>query len=130
MPSSQRLSRGPVFRSTDTEDAPMSIQLSEAAAERVGGYLREQPGSIGLRFGVRKTGCSGWAYVVDITDHIEQDDSVFESRGIKVLVNPDSLPLVTGTEIDYIRQGLNQSFAFRNPNVTNECGCGESFTVS
>lgn len=108
----------------------MSIQLSEAAAERVSGYLREKPGSIGLRFGVKRTGCSGWAYVVDITDHIEGSDTVFESQGIKVLDNPDSLPLVAGTQIDFIKQGLNQSFAFRNPNVTNECGCGESFTVS
>jgi iron-sulfur cluster assembly protein len=108
----------------------MSIQLSEAAAERVSGYLRDKPGSIGLRFGVKRTGCSGWAYVVDITDQIDSSDAVFESHGIKVLVNPDSLALVDGTEIDFVKQGLNQSFAFRNPNVTNECGCGESFTVS
>ncbi len=108
----------------------MTIQLSETAAERVGGYLRDQPGSVALRFGVRRTGCSGWAYVVNITDTIDSADSIFESRGIKVVVNPDSLPLVTGTEIDFVKQGLNQSFAFRNPNVSNECGCGESFTVS
>jgi iron-sulfur cluster assembly protein len=108
----------------------MSIQLSEAAAERVSGYLRDKPGSVGLRFGVKRTGCSGWAYVVDITDQIDSADAVFESHGIKVLVNPDSLALVDGTEIDFVKQGLNQSFAFRNPNVTNECGCGESFTVS
>jgi len=108
----------------------MSIQLSEAAAERIGGYLRDKPGAIGLRFGVRRTGCSGWAYVVDITDHVDPIDTVFETRGIKVLVNPDSLPLVSGTEIDFVKQGLNQSFAFRNPNVTHECGCGESFTTA
>ncbi len=108
----------------------MSIQLSESAAERVSDYLREKPGSIGLRFGVKRTGCSGWAYVVDIIDHIDNTDSVFESHGIKVIVNPDSLALVAGTQIDFVKQGLNHSFAFRNPNVTNECGCGESFTVS
>lgn len=108
----------------------MSIQLSESAAERVGGYLRDKPGSVGLRFGVRRTGCSGWAYVVDVADSIDGSDTVFESRGIKVLVNPDSLALVSGTQIDFVKQGLNQSFSFRNPNVTNECGCGESFTVS
>ena len=108
----------------------MSIQLSEAAAERVQGYLRESPGALGLRFGVKRTGCSGWAYVVDIASAIDDADRVFESRGIKVLVNPDSLAFVDGTEIDFVKQGLNQSFAFRNPNVANECGCGESFTVS
>ena len=118
------------FAFDDCSEVFVSIQLSAAAAERVHGYLRDKPGSVGLRFGVRRTGCSGWAYVVDITDRIDGTDAVFESHGIKVLVNPDSLPLVAGTEIDFVRQGLNQSFSFRNPNVTNECGCGESFTVS
>jgi iron-sulfur cluster assembly protein len=125
-----RTLRRQAFAFDDCSEVSVSIQLSAAAAERVQGYLRDKPGSVGLRFGVRRTGCSGWAYVVDITDRIDGADTVFESHGIKVLVNPDSLPLVTGTEIDFVRQGLNQSFAFRNPNVTNECGCGESFTVS
>lgn len=108
----------------------MGIQLSESAAERVSGYLRDQPGSVGLRFGVKKTGCSGFAYVVDITDKVGANDQVFESRGVKVLVDAESLPLIDGTEIDFTRQGLNAQFVFRNPNVAAECGCGESFTVA
>lgn len=108
----------------------MGIQLSESAAERVSGYLREQPNAVGLRFGVKKTGCSGFAYVVDITESVGANDQVFESRGVKVFVDTDSLPLIDGTEIDYTRQGLNSQFVFRNPNVAGECGCGESFTVA
>lgn len=107
----------------------MSIQLSESAAERVSDYLSSQPGAVGLRFGVKRTGCSGWAYVIDIAGRVEDDDTVFESHGIKVLVSFDSLDLVSGTEIDFVKNGLNQNFAFRNPNVTGECGCGESFTT-
>lgn len=108
----------------------MSIQLSESAAERVSGYLRDKPDAIGLRFGVKKTGCSGFAYVVDLTDTRSANDRVFESHGIKVFVDALSLPLIDGTEIDYAKQGLNAQFVFRNPNVAGECGCGESFTVS
>lgn len=108
----------------------MSIQLSESAAERVSGYLRDKPDAIGLRFGVKKTGCSGFAYVVDLTDTRSANDQVFESHGIKVFVDASSLPLIDGTEIDYAKQGLNAQFVFRNPNVAGECGCGESFTVA
>jgi iron-sulfur cluster assembly protein len=108
----------------------MSIQLSESAAARVSGYLNERPDAVGLRFGVRKTGCSGFAYVVDLTSSVAENDRVFESRGVKVFVDPDSLPLIDGTEIDYAREGLNSQFVFRNPNVSGECGCGESFTVT
>ena len=108
----------------------MSIALSESAAERVTGYLRDRPDAIGLRFGVKKTGCSGFAYVVDLTDAALDNDRVFESRGVKVLVDADSLPLLDGTEIDYAKMGLNAQFIFRNPNVSGECGCGESFTVA
>ncbi len=108
----------------------MSIALSESAAERVAGYLRERPAAIGLRLGVKKTGCSGFAYVVDLTDDARDGDQVFESRGVKVLVDADSLPFLDGTEIDYAKTGLNAQFVFRNPNVSGECGCGESFTVA
>lgn len=108
----------------------MAIQLSESAAERVGGYLRDKPEALGLRFGVRKTGCSGFAYVVDLVDEVGADDQVFESRGIKVIVASDSLAMVDGTEIDFAKQGLGAQFVFRNPNVSAECGCGESFTTA
>lgn len=107
----------------------MGIQLSESAAERVSGFLRENPDALGLRFGVRKTGCSGFAYIVDLTDAVGAQDQVFESRGIKVIVDEASLPLIDGTEIDFAKQGLGAQFVFRNPNVSAECGCGESFTT-
>ena len=82
-----------------------------------------------MRVGVRKTGCSGWAYTLDLADKIEPEDAVFEDDGLKIVVSTDSLDLVDGSEIDYVSEGLNHSFRFRNPNVTGECGCGESFTV-
>jgi iron-sulfur cluster assembly protein len=107
----------------------MSITLTEAAAERVRGYLDEQPGKTALRFGVRRTGCSGWAYAVDLAEAGRDGDAVFEDRGITVLVDADSLALVDGTQIDFVKQGLGAQFLFRNPNVAAECGCGESFTV-
>ncbi|PIV32342.1 MAG: iron-sulfur cluster assembly protein IscA [Lysobacterales bacterium CG02_land_8_20_14_3_00_62_12] len=107
----------------------MSIQLSLSAAERVRSYLRDRPLAQGLRFGVKHSGCSGWAYQIDLADQAEAGDTVFESQGIQIFVNPDSLVLVAGTEIDFVSQGLNQGFAFRNPNATAQCGCGESFTI-
>lgn len=108
----------------------MSISLTDSAAERVRGYLAEQPDRIGLRFGVRRTGCSGWAYSVDLAQAANPDDAVFEDRGVRILVDPASLPLVDGTCIDFVRRGLNSQFLFRNPNVAAECGCGESFTTA
>ena len=108
----------------------MGIQLSESAAERVSGFLRDKPGALGLRFGVKKTGCSGFAYLVDLTDTVGANDQVFESRGVRVYVDKDSLPMIDGTEIDYAKAGLGAQFVFRNPNVSGECGCGESFTTS
>lgn len=107
----------------------MAIRLTEAAAERARHFIAGKPGALGLRFGVRRTGCSGFAYVVDLADAAGSADSVFEDRGIRVVVDAGSLDLVDGTEIDFIRKGLNAEFVFRNPNVTGECGCGESFTV-
>ncbi len=106
----------------------MSITLTESAANRVRTYLDTSTGQ-GLRFGVRKTGCSGFAYVVDIAAEANADDLVFNSCGIDVFVDPKSLELVAGTTIDFEKQQLAESFTFRNPNVSAECGCGESFTV-
>jgi len=113
----------------ETTQARPAITLSELAARRVAEFI-DREGGVGMRFGVRKTGCSGWAYVVDLAAEATPDDAVFEDRGVRILVDRDSLPLVAGTRIDYVRQGLNHGFEFDNPNVTDECGCGESFAVS
>ena len=107
----------------------MSIRLTESAASRARKFIEASPGALGLRFGVRRTGCSGWAYVVDVADAIAAGDQVFDDHGIRIVVDADSLPLVEGTEIDFEQKGLNAAFAFRNPNVTGACGCGESFAV-
>ena len=107
----------------------MAITLTESAANRVKTYLTRRGKGEGLRVGVRKAGCSGFAYVIDFADSIEPDDHVFEQRGVKVIVNPGSLPYLEGSELDFIKDGLNESFKFRNPNVKDQCGCGESFNV-
>ena len=106
----------------------MSITLTDSAAERVRSFLAQQPDRIGLRLGMRKTGCSGWAYAIDLAQAQHADDTVFEDQGIRILVDADSLPMVTGTRIDFLQQGLGSQFLFRNPNVAAECGCGESVT--
>ena len=108
----------------------MAVTLTPAAVERVRQYLAETPGGIGLRFGVRKSGCSGWAYVVDIATTAQDGDAVFEQDGVAVRVDAQSLAQVEGTEIDFVKTGLNQQFVFRNPRMAAECGCGESFTTS
>ncbi|MBS7455951.1 HesB/IscA family protein [Coralloluteibacterium stylophorae] len=108
----------------------MSIHLTPAAHARVRHYLEVEPGTIGLRFGVKRTGCSGWGYVVDMAREARGDDAVFEQDGVAIRVDPDSLPLVDGTEIDFVKQGLGEQFVFRNPNMKGECGCGESFTTA
>ena len=107
----------------------MAITLAPAALQRVKGYLAETPGAVGLRFGVKRTGCSGWGYVVDLADAPREGDTVFRQDGVAIHVDADSLTLVDGTEIDFLKQGLNEQFVFRNPNVKGECGCGESFTT-
>ena len=105
------------------------ITLTEEAAKRVHSFLEQEPGKIGLRFGVTTTGCNGYAYVVNLADKIADNDEVFEDKGVKVVVDAESLDFLKGTEIDFIKQGLNESFQFRNPQVKGECGCGESFSV-
>ncbi len=105
------------------------ITLTERAAHHVEQYLGRSDKAVGLRLGVKRTGCSGLAYVVNVADQIAADDTVFDSAGIKVVVDPDSLQYIDGTEIDYVQEGLNEAFQFRNPNAAGECGCGESFNI-
>jgi iron-sulfur cluster assembly protein len=107
----------------------MSISLTVAAAERVRTFMANRGQGVGLRLGVKQTGCSGFAYVVSYADEVQAQDVVFEDSGVKVVVDADSLKYVDGTEIDFVRQGLNEAFKFRNPNIKGECGCGESFNV-
>ncbi len=107
----------------------MSIQLTESAAVRVRAHLGARGHGLGLRLGVRRTGCSGFAYVINYADEAAADDLVFEDRGVRVYVDPASLPLIDGTTVDFVKQGLNEAFRFRNPNIKGECGCGESFNV-
>jgi len=107
----------------------MSIKLTESAAHRVQGYLTNRGSGVGLRLGVKKTGCSGFAYVVDYADEVGESDILFEDREVTIVVDRESLPFIDGTEIDFIKQGLNEAFRFRNPNVKGECGCGESFNI-
>lgn len=107
----------------------MSISLTESAATRIRSFLAARGHGIGLRLGVRKTGCSGFAYVVNYADAQAADDVVFEDRGVRVFVDPGSLKLIDGTVVDFVKQGLNEAFRFQNPNVKGECGCGESFSV-
>jgi len=107
----------------------MAVSLTPTAADRVRDFLRKRGRGLGLRVGIRKTGCSGYAYVIDYADSVEADDAVFEDQGVKVFVDRESLKLIDGTEVDFVKQGLNEAFKFRNPNVKGECGCGESFSV-
>ena len=107
----------------------MAISLTESAANRVKSFLAARGTGIGLRLGVRKTGCSGFAYVVNYAEAPEPGDAVFEDRGVRVFVDSASLGLVDGTIVDFVKEGLNEAFRFRNPNVKGECGCGESFSV-
>ncbi len=107
----------------------MTISLTDAAADRVRKYIQDRTTAVGLRLGVKVVGCSGYAYVVDVAEQVNDDDTVFESKGVKVVVNEKSLPIVDGTEIDFTKEGLNEGFAYHNPNARNMCGCGESFGV-
>jgi len=107
----------------------MSISLTPSAAERVRTFMASRGKGVGLRLGVKQTGCSGYAYVVSYADEVGTGDVVFDAAGVKVVVDRDSLRYVDGTEIDFVRQGLNEAFKFRNPKSKGECGCGESFNV-
>ena len=107
----------------------MAITLTEAAASRVRAFLDQRGKGVGLRLGVKTTGCSGMAYVMEYADEVEDDDAVIEDHGVKVLVNHKSLVYLDGTELDYAKEGLNEGFRFNNPNVKDMCGCGESFNV-
>jgi len=107
----------------------MAITLTDSAAARVKDYLSRRGSGLGIRLGVKRTGCSGWAYVVDYADDSREGDVVFEDREVRVYVDPEHLRLIDGTEVDFVKQGLNEAFCFRNPNVKGECGCGESFSV-
>ena len=107
----------------------MVITLTEAAARHVARYISKRGKGVGVRLGVKTTGCSGLAYKLEYADDIAADDLVFEGHGVKVLVDPKSLPYIDGTELDFVREGLNEGFRFNNPNVKSECGCGESFNI-
>lgn len=107
----------------------MTIQLTEKAALRVQQSINKRGSGIGLRLGVRTAGCSGLAYTMEFADQRNPEDTEFSSRGVTLFVDPKSLPYLAGTELDFVREGLNEGFKFRNPNSKAECGCGESFTV-
>ncbi|HJW02795.1 MAG TPA: iron-sulfur cluster assembly protein IscA [Azospira sp.] len=107
----------------------MAVTLTEQAAKHVANYIRKRGKGIGLRLGVRTSGCSGMAYKLEFADETQEDDQIFECHGVKVLVDPKSLPYLDGTELDYAREGLNEGFKFNNPNIKDQCGCGESFKV-
>jgi iron-sulfur cluster assembly protein len=105
------------------------VSLTSSAASRVRSFLEKRGRGVGLRVGVRKSGCNGWAYIIDYADSVAADDVVFDAAGVKVVVDAKSLSLIDGTEVDFVKDGLNEAFKFRNPNVKGECGCGESFSV-
>jgi iron-sulfur cluster assembly protein len=107
----------------------MAITLTESAADRVRSHLAKRGAGLGLRLGIKKTGCSGFAYVVNYADAMQPGDAVFEAQGVKVFVDPASLALIDGTVVDFVKQGLNEAFKFQNPKAKGECGCGESFSV-
>lgn len=107
----------------------MAVSMTAAAATHVQNFLAKRGKGIGLRLGVRTTGCSGMAYKLEYADASATDDNIFEAHGVKLLIDPKSLPYLDGMELDYTREGLNEGFKFNNPNVKDECGCGESFHV-
>ena len=107
----------------------MAVTMTTTAAKHVAAHIAKRGKGVGLRLGVRTTGCSGMAYKIEFADAVNADDVLFDSHGVKVLVDPKSLPYIDGTELDYTKEGLNEGFKFRNPNVKDECGCGESFNI-
>ncbi|MFP5431009.1 MAG: iron-sulfur cluster assembly protein IscA [Gammaproteobacteria bacterium] len=107
----------------------MAVTLSEAAARHVSDFLANRGKGVGIRVGVKTSGCSGLAYVLEFVDDVQPEDQVFTSHGVQVIVDPKSLSYLDGTEMDFVKEGLNEGFKFTNPNQKGECGCGESFTV-
>jgi iron-sulfur cluster assembly protein len=107
----------------------MAVTLTERAAKHVAGFIAKRGKGVGLRLGVRTSGCSGMAYRLEYADQQNPDDQLFESHGVKILVDPKSLAYIDGTELDFVREGLNEGFKFNNPKEKNRCGCGESFNV-
>jgi iron-sulfur cluster assembly protein len=107
----------------------MAVILTERAARHVANHLQKRGKGLGLRLGVRTSGCSGMAYRLEFVDEASDDDEIFESHGVRVFVDAKSLPYLDGAELDYTREGLNEGFRFNNPNARNQCGCGESFSV-
>ncbi|HAI70435.1 MAG TPA: iron-sulfur cluster assembly protein IscA [Gammaproteobacteria bacterium] len=107
----------------------MALTITKKAATHVQKSLTNRGKGVALRLAVKTSGCSGMAYIMEFADQIEEEDHVFESEGIKLLVDPKSLVYLDGTELDYVREGLNEGFQFNNPNIKDQCGCGESFNV-
>ncbi|NBS76104.1 MAG: iron-sulfur cluster assembly protein IscA [Betaproteobacteria bacterium] len=107
----------------------MSVSMTEAAARHVNRYLTKRGKGVGVRLGVKTTGCSGLAYKLEYVDDLSGEDVVFEAHGLKILIDPKSLAYLDGTELDFVREGLNEGFKFNNPNERDRCGCGESFRV-
>jgi iron-sulfur cluster assembly protein len=107
----------------------MSVTLTDRAADHVRRYIEKRGKGVGLRLGVKTTGCSGLAYKLEFADEVQPEDQEFESHGVRVLIDPKSLAYLDGTELDFVREGLNEGFKFNNPNEKDRCGCGESFNV-
>ena len=107
----------------------MPVTLSESAARHVSNFIAKRGKGFGIRLGVKTSGCSGMAYKLEFVDQTEDEDEVFESHGVKVVIDPKSLAYLDGTELDFVKEGLNEGFRFNNPNVKDSCGCGESFNV-
>jgi iron-sulfur cluster assembly protein len=107
----------------------MAVTLTDRAAQHVQRYIAKRGRGVGLRLGVRTTGCSGLAYKLEFADEVQPEDQSFDSNGVKVLIDPKSLAYLEGTELDYVKEGLNEGFKFNNPNEKDRCGCGESFNV-
>ena len=107
----------------------MPSSLSESAARHVSNFIAKRGKGFGIRLGVKTSGCSGMAYKLEFVDNTESEDLVFESHGVKVVIDPKSLAYLDGTELDFVKEGLNEGFKFNNPNVKDQCGCGESFNV-
>lgn len=107
----------------------MGISVSQSAAQHISNFLSKRGKGLGIRLGVRTSGCSGMAYKLEFVDELQESDIEFDSNGVKVYTDAKSLTYLEGTELDFVREGLNEGFKFNNPNVKNQCGCGESFNV-